>query len=45
MLDKQAMQARIKDLKDSKIPITNYGIILAYLNSKEAFSRVIKPFI
>ncbi len=45
MLDKQSMQARIKDLEKSKVPITNYGIILAYLNSKEAFSRVIKPFI
>jgi len=45
MLDKQSMQARIKDLQESNIPITNYGIILAYLNSKKAFSRVIKPFI
>ncbi|NGX30064.1 MAG: hypothetical protein K940chlam4_00906, partial [Candidatus Anoxychlamydiales bacterium] len=45
MLDKQSMQARIKDLEESNVPITNYGIILAYLNSKEAFSRVIKPFI
>lgn len=44
MLDKQSMQARIKDLQDTNVPITNYGIMLAYLNSKEAFSRVIKPF-
>ncbi|NGX52560.1 MAG: tRNA modification GTPase MnmE [Candidatus Anoxychlamydiales bacterium] len=44
MLDKQSMQARIKDLEESNTPITNYGIILAYLNSKEAFSRVIIPF-
>ncbi|NGX34467.1 MAG: tRNA modification GTPase MnmE [Candidatus Anoxychlamydiales bacterium] len=45
MLDKQSMQARIKDLEESNIPITNYGIILAYLSSQEAFARVIKPFI
>ena len=44
MLDKQSMQARINDLEESNVPITNYGIILAYLNSREAFSRVIKPF-
>jgi [FeFe] hydrogenase H-cluster maturation GTPase HydF len=45
MIDKQKMQARIFDLKKTNIPITNYGLILSYLNSENAFQRVIKPFI
>ncbi len=44
MIDKQTMQGRIQDLKDSNVPITNYGLILSFFDSKEAFSRVINPF-
>ncbi|NGX28429.1 MAG: tRNA modification GTPase MnmE [Candidatus Anoxychlamydiales bacterium] len=44
MLDKQQMQSRLTDLKNSDIPITNYGLILSYFQSKKAFKRVLKPF-
>lgn len=44
MLDEQTMQARIRDLKSLKIPITNYGLVLSFFDSGKAFSRVIKPF-
>lgn len=44
MLDKQQMQSRITDLKESNIPITNYGLILSFFQSQKAFKRVIKPF-
>ena len=45
MLDKQSMEARITDLKNTNVPITNYGIILSYLKSQDAFERVIEPLI
>jgi len=44
MLDEQSMKARIQDLKDSKTPITNYGLVLSFFESSKAFSRVIRPF-
>jgi len=44
MLDMQKMQSRLNDLKESNIPITNYGLILSYFQSKQAFKRVLKPF-
>jgi len=44
MLDKQKMEARLQDLKDTNIPITNYGLILSFFKSEGAFTRVIKVF-
>ena len=44
MLDKQKMQSRLNDLKEANIPITNYGLILSFFESKQALKRVIKPF-
>lgn len=44
MLDKQKMQSRLNDLKEADIPITNYGLILSFFESKQAFKRVIEPF-
>ncbi|NGX55942.1 MAG: tRNA modification GTPase MnmE [Candidatus Anoxychlamydiales bacterium] len=44
MIDKQKMQSRLFDLNKSNVSITNYGLVLSYFNSKNAFNRVIKPF-
>lgn len=42
MLNEKQMQARMKQAKESKIPMTNYGITIAYLNG--ILKRSIEPF-
>ncbi|KAH3760460.1 hydrogen maturase HydF, mitochondrial [Pelomyxa schiedti] len=44
MLDQQGMGSRLNDLEQSKVPITNYGLVLSLLRSRAALSRVVKPF-
>ena len=44
MMDKQKMQVRLDDLFKLKIPITNYGILLSYLQSPQTLQRTLKPF-
>ena len=44
MIDKQKMCARLDDCIENNIPITNYGLLLTYLNSPKALKRVTKPF-
>ncbi|MBI5346824.1 MAG: hypothetical protein HZB76_06770 [Chlamydiae bacterium] len=45
MIDKQKMNARIEDLIESEIPLTNYGMILSYLHSADSLNRVLGPFL
>jgi [FeFe] hydrogenase H-cluster maturation GTPase HydF len=44
MISAQKLQARLRDLESVGVPITNYGVILAYLQGPEALERVLKPF-
>lgn len=41
MIDKQKMNARLEELSEYDVPITNYGLILSYFQSPHAFSRVV----
>lgn len=45
MLDSQRIDARLNQLIDANVSFTNYGIFLAYMQSKEALKRVVAPFI
>jgi [FeFe] hydrogenase H-cluster maturation GTPase HydF len=44
MVDSQKMLARIRDLENVGVPVTNYGIFLAYIQGKDVLRRVLKPF-
>lgn len=44
MIASQKMLARLRKLEASGVPLTNYGLLLAYLNNKSTFERVIRPF-
>jgi [FeFe] hydrogenase H-cluster maturation GTPase HydF len=44
MLDKQKIAARLEDLMESGVPITNYGVLLSYLTSPKTLERVVEPF-
>jgi len=44
MLDQQKMNARLSDIESSGVPITNYGLLLSYLSSKQALDRVLRPW-
>ncbi|KAG2378071.1 hypothetical protein C9374_008693 [Naegleria lovaniensis] len=44
MIDKQKMNARLTDLAKAGVPITNYGLLLSFLQSEHALARVTKPF-
>lgn len=44
MVDNQKMLARIRDSINAGIPITNYGIFLAYMQGDGVLRRVLKPF-
>jgi hypothetical protein len=45
MISSQKMAARLLDLEESGTPITNYGIVLSYLQGESILTRVIKPWI
>ena len=44
MISAQQVAARIHDLKATKIPVTNYGIFLSYIQKGDVLKRVIKPW-
>ena len=44
MISNQRMAARLRDLKMTGIPITNYGIFLSWIQGEEILERVIKPW-
>ncbi len=45
MIDRQKFSSRIEKTQEAKIPFTNYGFVLAYLQDKKLLERVIKPFV
>ena len=44
MVDSQKVNARINDLMNVKRPVTNYGLLLSYLEGKKTLNRVLKPW-
>ena len=45
MISNQRMAARLRDLKITGVPITNYGIFLSFMQGEETLARVIKPWL
>ena len=44
MISNQRMAARLRDLKATGVPITNYGIFLSFIHGEKTLDRVIKPW-
>jgi len=44
MLDRQKQHARISDLEDAKVPVTNYGFLLSYVQGPDALTRTLAPW-
>jgi len=44
MISNQQMVARLRDLKTTGIPITNYGVFLSYVQGEETLMRVVEPW-
>jgi hypothetical protein len=44
MLDKQKIRARMEDCLEANVAMTNYGLLLAFAASPQAFIRAVKPF-
>ena len=40
----QAMRARLRELKEVGVPVTNYGLLLSAAAGIEAFERVVLPW-
>lgn len=45
MIDRQKYQRRIRLAQEAGIPITNYGILLSYLQGRKVLERTVKPFL
>jgi len=45
MISNQRMAARLRELKATGIPITNYGIFLSFIQGTETLDRVLKPWL
>ena len=45
MISNQQMAARLRNLYETGIPITNYGIFLSYVQGEKTLNRVIAPWI
>jgi hypothetical protein len=44
MIDPQKMRARISDMEEAGIPVTNYGLFLSYVHSPHALARALEPW-
>lgn len=44
MVDAQKMRARLLDVSEAGVPVTNYGLFLAYVHSPEALARCLEPW-
>ena len=44
MIAKQKLSARLRDLSNVGVPITNYGIFLSYIQGQKSFNKVLKPW-
>ncbi len=45
MIDRQKYLRRVLKAKEVNVPLTNYGILLSYLQGKEVLKRAVKPFL
>lgn len=45
MISNQKLQARLRELRNTGIPITNYGVFLSWLQGEKALQRVMKPWL
>jgi hypothetical protein len=45
MISPQRVAARLRDLENSGVPVTNYGVFLSYMQGKAVLDRVITPWI
>jgi [FeFe] hydrogenase H-cluster maturation GTPase HydF len=45
MIDRQKYARRLLKAKEAKTPITNYGILLSYVQNEAVLKKVTKPFI
>lgn len=44
MISSQKLAARVSRLADAGVPVTNYGIVLAWLEGPETLERVLRPW-
>lgn len=44
MIDAQKMSSRIRDLENLGVPITNYGVMLSYMQGAAALGKVLEPW-
>jgi len=44
MISHQKLQARLRDLRQVNVPVTNYGVFLSWMQGQEALERVMKPW-
>jgi [FeFe] hydrogenase H-cluster maturation GTPase HydF len=44
MISHQKLQARLRDLRQVNVPITNYGVFLSWMQGQEALERVMEPW-
>lgn len=44
MISHQKMQARLRDLRQLGIPVSNYGIFLSFMQGQAALGRVMEPW-
>ena len=44
MISSQKLLARLRDLDNLKIPYTNYGLFLAYMQGEQALRKVLEPW-
>ena len=44
MISNQHMVSRLRDLKTTGVPITNYGIFLSFMQGEKTLERVIRPW-
>ena len=44
MIDSQKLLSRIRDLEALGLPVTNYGLLLSYMQGEPALKRVLQPW-
>eukprot|EP00808_Paulinella_micropora_P007778 g3523.t1 len=44
MIDRQKMKARLLDLHEGGVPVTNFGLFFAYMHSPDAMRRCLEPW-
>ncbi|KAI8474409.1 MAG: hypothetical protein J3K34DRAFT_518152 [Monoraphidium minutum] len=44
MIDAQKMRARLMDMEEAGVPVTNYGLFLSYVHDPAALARCLEPW-